>query len=111
MVTSDRNYPTVGRNNLISGRKGTLPVSRDQKIKFCFRDRFDELLEFAPALHKFLNEASVDHEIFVINQADKYRFNRASLINVGYIYTADKGFDYLGKRFKRLKCVGDTKNA
>ena len=73
---------------------------RDQKIKIYFRDRFDELLEFAPALHKFLNEASVDHEIFVINQADKYRFNRASLINVGYIYTADKGFDYLGKRFK-----------
>ena len=73
-------------------------------MKKIFRDRFDELLEFAPALHKFLNEASVDHEIFVINQADKYRFNRASLINVGYIYTADKGFDYLGKRFKR--CVG-----
>lgn len=36
-----------------------------------------------------------DHEIFVINQADKYRFNRASLINVGYIFTADKGFDYM----------------
>ena len=96
----------------------SFPVEKDhfrfseiEKIKKYFRDRFDELLEFAPALHKFLNEASVDHEIFVINQADKYRFNRASLINVGYIYTADKGFDYLGKRFKRLKCVGGTKNA
>ena len=78
-----------------------LPV-KSFKLKIFFRDRFDELLEFAPALHKFLNEASVDHEIFVINQADKYRFNRASLINVGYIYTADKGFDYLGARFNRF---------
>ena len=28
------------------------------------------------------------------SQADKYRFNRASLINVGYIYTEKLGFDY-----------------
>jgi len=59
-----------------------------------FRDRFDELLEFAPAIDAFLTEAAIDHEIFVINQADKYRFNRASLINVGYIYTEKLGFDY-----------------
>lgn len=60
-----------------------------------FRDRFDELLEFAPALNEFLTEANIHHEIFVVNQADKYRFNRASLINVGYIVTAKLGFDYL----------------
>ena len=58
------------------------------------RDRFDELLEFAPAMDAFLTEAGIDHEIYVINQADKYRFNRASLINVGYIVTEKAGFDY-----------------
>jgi len=59
-----------------------------------FRDRFDELLEFAPAIDAFLTDAGINHEIFVINQADKYRFNRASLINVGFIYTQKLGFDY-----------------
>merc|ERR1712071_513797 len=53
-----------------------------------FRDRFDELLVFAPWMHKFLpkqlTSENTAFEIFVINQADKYRFNRASLINVGY---------------------------
>jgi len=38
-----------------------------------FRDRFDELLEFAPALHRFLCTQRVRHEIFVINQADHFR--------------------------------------
>ncbi|KAF7268863.1 hypothetical protein GWI33_018059 [Rhynchophorus ferrugineus] len=59
-----------------------------------FRDRFEELLLFAPYIHKFLLAQNIDHHIFVINQVDTYRFNRASLINVGYIYTKDN-FDYI----------------
>jgi len=38
-----------------------------------FRDRFDELLEFAPHLHRFLCAQQNRHKIFVINQADPYR--------------------------------------
>jgi len=38
-----------------------------------FRDRFDELLEFAPTLHRFLCMQRVRHQIFVINQADPFR--------------------------------------
>ena len=38
-----------------------------------FRDRFDELLEFAPRLHRFLCTQRVRHQIFVINQADHFR--------------------------------------
>lgn len=38
-----------------------------------FRDRFDELLEFAPYLHRFLCTQRVRHQIFVINQADPFR--------------------------------------
>lgn len=38
-----------------------------------FRDRFDELLEFVPHMHNFLNTQRVRHQIFVINQADTYR--------------------------------------
>ena len=50
-----------------------------------FRDRFTELLEFAPYIKKFLNRQGVSHEIIVINQVDKWRFNRGSLINVGFL--------------------------
>ncbi|XP_049776475.1 beta-1,4-galactosyltransferase 7-like [Schistocerca cancellata] len=49
-----------------------------------FRDRFDELLEFVPHMHKFLKKQNVNHHIFVLNQIDSYRFNRAALINVGF---------------------------
>lgn len=42
------------------------------------------MLDFAPHMKKFLGAQGVDHEIWVINQADNYRFNRASLINVGF---------------------------
>lgn len=59
-----------------------------------FRNRFEELLVFAPYIHKFLNAQGVDHQIFVLNQVDQYRFNRASLINVGYLFTKNE-YDYI----------------
>lgn len=59
-----------------------------------FRDRFEELLTFAPYIHEFVKSQSIDHDIFVLNQVDGYRFNRASLINVGYLYSK-KSYDYI----------------
>ena len=38
-----------------------------------FRNRFEELLEFAPHIHRFLLRQNVQHQIWVINQADKHR--------------------------------------
>ncbi|XP_014872121.1 beta-1,4-galactosyltransferase 7 isoform X1 [Poecilia latipinna] len=49
-----------------------------------FRERFEELLVFVPFMHKFLNKKKIRHKILIINQVDHYRFNRASLINVGF---------------------------
>ncbi|KAK7866962.1 hypothetical protein R5R35_014735 [Gryllus longicercus] len=59
-----------------------------------YRDRFEELLEFAPYIHKFLNKQDVNHHIYVLNQVDRYRFNRASLINVGF-HESSKDCDYI----------------
>lgn len=59
-----------------------------------FRNRFEELLVFAPYMHNFLNSQHIKHTIFVLNQVDSYRFNRASLINVGYLYTKNH-YDYI----------------
>ncbi|KAM8847734.1 beta-1,4-galactosyltransferase 7 [Synchiropus picturatus] len=59
-----------------------------------FRERFDELLVFVPFMHSFLNKKKIRHKILVINQVDHYRFNRASLINVGYLESGNDT-DYL----------------
>ncbi|XP_066157310.1 beta-1,4-galactosyltransferase 7 isoform X1 [Euwallacea fornicatus] len=59
-----------------------------------FRNRFEELLVFAPHLHQFIASQGVNHQIFVLNQVDLFRFNRASLINVGYLFTK-QNFDYI----------------
>lgn len=63
-------------------------------ILLAFRDAFEELLQFAPHMNKFLNEQKIPHHIFVINQADKYRFNKGALLNIGFLYAKEK-FDYL----------------
>ena len=62
-----------------------------------FRDRFEELNEFVPMISEFLNKKSIAHAIFVVNQIDTLRFNRASLINVGFI-KSEKILHKLGSR-------------
>lgn len=51
-----------------------------------YRDRFEELLEFLPYMGAFLRTQDVAYTIHVINQADGLRFNRASLINAGFLH-------------------------
>lgn len=59
-----------------------------------FRNRFEELLQFAPFIHAFLNRQHIRHEIWVINQEDSHRFNRAALINVGFLLSRNE-CDYM----------------
>lgn len=59
-----------------------------------YRDRFEELLIFAPYMHKFLSKQKINFDLYVINQVDSYRFNRASLINIGYLFTKNT-HDYI----------------
>lgn len=48
-----------------------------------------------PHISKFLDRQSITYEIFIVNQVDEYRFNRASLINVGFLEAISKRFDYI----------------
>ncbi|XP_006815466.1 beta-1,4-galactosyltransferase 7-like [Saccoglossus kowalevskii] len=52
-----------------------------------FRDRLEELLEFVPYMHEFLAQQNVQYHIYVIHQVDSHRFNRASLLNVGFLHS------------------------
>lgn len=60
-----------------------------------YRDRFEELKEFVPHMHKYLNKKKINHQIFIINQVDQHRFNRASLINVGFLIARKESCDYI----------------
>jgi len=72
-----------------------------------FRDRLDELLEFAPHMNRFLNKQHVRHRIFVINQVDQHRFNRASLINVGFL-ESEGACDYIAMHDVDLMPLNDA---
>jgi len=85
----------IKEENVIQSPLKKTPGGHKLAIIVPFRDRFDELMEFAPAMHSFLNEANVAHEIIVVNQVDSYRFNRAALINAGFLHTLDTEIDYI----------------
>ena len=59
-----------------------------------YRNRSDELKEFIPHMHAFLTSQSLDYRFFIINQIDKHRFNRAALINIGFL-ESQSWADYL----------------
>jgi len=60
-----------------------------------FRDRFEELQDFVPHMHRYLKEKGISFTIYVVNQADSHRFNRASLINVGFLVARNESHDYI----------------
>ncbi|KAJ2941598.1 hypothetical protein O0L34_g14652 [Tuta absoluta] len=72
-----------------------------------FRDRFEELLEFVPHMNDFLNKQKIPFHIFVLQQSDSNRFNRASLINVGFLYTR-KDYDYIAMHDVDLLPINDN---
>ncbi|KAG9334669.1 hypothetical protein JZ751_007328 [Albula glossodonta] len=72
-----------------------------------FRERFEELLVFVPYMHAFLNKKKIRHKIFVINQMDHYRFNRASLINVGFLESGNDT-DYIAMHDVDLLPLNDA---
>ncbi len=50
-----------------------------------YRNRSNELELFIPHMNSFLNSQSIEHIFIIVNQVDRHRFNRAALINIGFI--------------------------
>lgn len=86
LVTSNYTF-TILFPDLAEPSVQNLTKSLDHKLAVVvpFRDRFDELILFVPHISKFLDRKSINFKIFIINQVDNFRFNRASLINVGFL--------------------------
>lgn len=84
-----------------------MPNKKRLAILVPFRDRFDELLEFVPHMHNFLNRQKIPFHIFIIQQKDNHRFNRASLINVGFLYTRND-YDYIAMHDVDLLPLNDN---
>ncbi|CAB3232500.1 unnamed protein product [Arctia plantaginis] len=83
------------------------PAKKKLAVLVPFRDRFEELLEFIPHMYNFLNKQKIPFHIFIVQQKDNNRFNRASLINVGFIYT-QKEFDYIAMHDVDLLPLNDN---
>jgi xylosylprotein 4-beta-galactosyltransferase len=98
----------LNEDNLVFNYKTSSNQNENDKSKLTkhklaivvpFRDRFDELLVFVPHISKFLSMQSIDFKIYIINQIDKYRFNRASLINVGFLISMNECIIFTEKFF------------
>jgi hypothetical protein len=57
-----------------------------------YRDREQHLKEFVPFMEKYLAEEEIDFNIFIIEQFDAKPFNRAKLLNIGYLESSN--YDY-----------------
>ena len=74
-IKAAKSYPTSDDSPL-------LPIMTEEggygphqlAILVPFRNRFEELLEFAPHIHQFLSRQKVKHQIWVVNQADNHRY-------------------------------------
>lgn len=80
-------YTTPSRKKLIS-------TKHKLAILVPYRNRFEELLDFVPYMNIFLSNQRINFDIIVLNQIDQYRFNRASLLNAGFLETRDN-YDYI----------------
>jgi xylosylprotein 4-beta-galactosyltransferase len=72
----DTEQPLNHEGNAETEKLGSETLSHGHKMAILvpFRDRFEELLEFVPYMHNFLNKQGTAHQIYVINQVDDYRY-------------------------------------
>jgi xylosylprotein 4-beta-galactosyltransferase len=74
-LTDDCQCPSRGSGKTIDQLKGRIydanlgvPSAHKLAVLVPYRDRFEELLAFAPYLHDFLNKQEVSHHIYILNQ-------------------------------------------
>ena len=61
------------------------PLAHRLAIIVPYRDRSYELSVFLPHMARFLQSQLIDYLFVIVNQVDTHRFNRAALINIGFV--------------------------
>ena len=61
------------------------PLKHRLAVIVPYRNRSSELELFLPHMNSFLNAQSIEHLFLIVHQIDQHRFNRAALINIGFI--------------------------
>lgn len=64
----------------IPGSKSKFNPKHKLGVIVPFRERFEELLEFAPHIHDFISKQGINHKIYIINQ----------VISLGFFITTEK---------------------
>jgi predicted glycosyltransferase involved in capsule biosynthesis len=59
-----------------------------------YRDRAEHLKQFLPHMKNYLSTQNVEHTIYIIEQEEGKPFNRAKLLNVGFM-EMDSSHDYV----------------
>ncbi|XP_065180563.1 beta-1,4-N-acetylgalactosaminyltransferase bre-4-like [Sycon ciliatum] len=50
-----------------------------------FRNRYEQLKQFAPAINAFLAKQDIIFKVFIVEQLGKAKFNRGALLNIGFL--------------------------
>ena len=81
--------PLEGNNSsVVEGVNLTSP--HQLAVVVPFRDRFEEMLQFVPHIHQFLDRQSVRHQIWVINQVDKHRYSTCTMYSPWFYFCGSK---------------------
>ncbi|RMZ54833.1 hypothetical protein APUTEX25_000350, partial [Auxenochlorella protothecoides] len=59
-----------------------------------YRDRQEHLQKLMPALRTHLDEQKLTYDIFIVEQADMYLFNRGALLNAAMLLLQGSAYDY-----------------
>ena len=64
----------LNRTRVKQQQQGDVPGGAHQlAVIVPFRNRYEEMMEFVPHIHGFLERQNVRHKIWIINQADTHR--------------------------------------
>lgn len=72
-----------------------------------YRNRKEHLYQFLPHMCKTLDEQKLDYHILIVEQEDGKPFNRAKLLNVGFVHTQEKYDNYCFHDVDMLPLVSD----
>ena len=75
-----------------------------------FRDRENELKHFVPYMHQYLQKTHPDltYQIFILEQTQNFKFNRAMLLNIGYLYVKENYPEFTCFTFADIDNIPET---